>query len=108
LCIDGHQVTQLPTHGLFKFFWSSDDRYIVFLKDEKGNAQYHVYRIDLDTKKTEDLTKGKGFTVKILQMSKKYSHAILIGINDRNPKYHDVYQLDLTTGKKTLVYKNDA
>jgi hypothetical protein len=33
---------------------------------------------------------------------------ILIGINNRDPRWHDVYSLDLATGKLTLVLQNEG
>ena len=29
-------------------------------------------------------------------------------MNDRDPKWHDLYRVDLATGKRTLVQKNDG
>ena len=33
---------------------------------------------------------------------------LLVGLNNRDPRWHDAYSLDLKTGKLTLVMKNDG
>ena len=32
---------------------------------------------------------------------------ILIGLNNRNPQFHDIHKVDLSTGQMTLVRQND-
>jgi hypothetical protein len=43
----------------------------------------------------------------IQQVSPKFPGEILIGLNNRNPQYHDVYKVNVGTGKMELVLKND-
>ncbi len=31
----------------------------------------------------------------------------LVGLNDREPEWHDLYEIDVATGKRKLVEKND-
>src|SRR5690606_3460806 len=43
----------------------------------------------------------------IYHVSEKFPDEILIGLNDRDPSYHDVYRLNIRTGEKTLILPND-
>ncbi len=40
-------------------------------------------------------------------MSHKFPNELLLGLNDRDEQFHDLYRLNLTTGERTLVAKND-
>ena len=42
----------------------------------------------------------------IQAVSERVPGEILLGINDRDPRLHDIYRIDLTSGKRTLVVKN--
>src|ERR1019366_7532517 len=38
----------------------------------------------------------------------KHPDDVVIGMNDRDPKYHDLYRVSLKTGARTLLQKNDG
>ncbi len=44
---------------------------------------------------------------KVIQISSEVNSAV-IGINDRNPYFQDLYLLDLDSGKTTLLFQNDT
>src|SRR5205085_2247422 len=48
----------------------------------------------------------KKIRAEIEAVSHKFPNEIMVGINDRDPKYHDLYRLNIKTGEKTLVEKN--
>jgi dipeptidyl aminopeptidase/acylaminoacyl peptidase len=45
--------------------------------------------------------------VQLIGASPKVPGSILIGLNNRVPQFHDVYRLDLASGKRELVLQND-
>ena len=49
----------------------------------------------------------KDVRVQIFQVSKKNPNIIWIGLNDRDKAWHDLYKLDISTGKMELLYKNE-
>jgi dipeptidyl aminopeptidase/acylaminoacyl peptidase len=40
-------------------------------------------------------------------VSYKFPNEILVGLNDRDERVHDIYKLELDSGKKTLLQKNE-
>src|SRR5207249_2804481 len=62
---------------------------------------------DLAGKEDLDLTPLKKVRAQIQDVSHKFPGEILIALNDRTPQFHDVYRLNLETGKRELVEKND-
>ncbi len=108
-------VTADTTRPVPFFFWTQDSERILWIQDKGGNENFHVYAADPDAEKetdlgvppAEDLTPYEDVRAQILDVPENTPAEIIVGLNDRNPKYHDVYRLDLETGERTLLYKND-
>jgi dipeptidyl aminopeptidase/acylaminoacyl peptidase len=103
-------VTQDKKRGIRSYFWAYTNKHILYTQDSKGDENWAVYRVDLESGKTQEMTpKGdekKPVQAQIQAVSHKHPGEILVGLNDRNPEYHDVYRLNLTSGEKSLVLKN--
>jgi dipeptidyl aminopeptidase/acylaminoacyl peptidase len=100
-------VTHDKKRGIRSYFWAYDNKHILYIQDANGDEDYHVYRADLDGKEDHDLTPLKKVRALIVEVSRKFPGEILIGLNDRKAEFHDIYRLNLETGKRELVQKND-
>jgi len=94
------------------YFWSNDSKYVLFAQDQGGNENFRVYAVDPKASgdpvpQARDLTPLDNVRAMIYDVPKHSPNEIYIGLNDRNPQLHDVYKLNLTTGEKTLIRKND-
>jgi len=107
-------VTAETTRPLSEFFWSRDGRHILFVKDHDGDENYNVYAVDpaaspaadSPAPPARDLTGVTGARVRIYAVPKRQPAIIFIGLNDRDTSWHDLYQLDVATGRKTVVRLN--
>lgn len=102
--------TQSP---IMFYFWSADGRYILYGQDTGGNENFRLYAVEPEaTRNTEiaarDLTPMENVTAVLYAVPKTTPNQIIIGLNDRDPRIHDVYRLDLTTGDRTLLVQNDG
>ncbi|HTD74449.1 MAG TPA: prolyl oligopeptidase family serine peptidase [Steroidobacteraceae bacterium] len=96
------------------YFWSRDSKYIVYAQDAGGDENFNVYAIDpklpADAKTgvppTRALTNLKGVRTQIFAVPKAKPDILYIGLNDRDPKWHDLYELSISTGEKKLLRKN--
>lgn len=94
------------------YFWSRDSRYILYVQDKGGDENYRVYAID-PTQKGDpvppalDLTPMNNVRAMIIDVPHNKPNEIIIGLNDRNPELHDVYNINLTTGERKLIRQND-
>jgi dipeptidyl aminopeptidase/acylaminoacyl peptidase len=96
------------------YFWTRDGKYILYVKDNDGDENFNVYSVDpasqaspgADAPQSRDLTGLKGVRVEIFDVPKKNPDVVYIGINDRDKAWHDLYQLKISTGEKTLLHKN--
>ena len=94
------------------YFWSADGRYILYAQDQGGNENFQIYAVDPESvgetaPVVRNLTPIEGVSAQIFGVPKQTPNNIIIGLNDRDPRFHDVYQLDLTSGERTLIYEND-
>jgi dipeptidyl aminopeptidase/acylaminoacyl peptidase len=100
----------IPTYS-----WSEDGRYIIYAQDKGGNEDSHLFAVAPTATAAagklvppaRDLTPIENIQARIYAIPKKTPNYIIVGLNDRNPKRHDVYRINLTTGKRELLIKNE-
>lgn len=100
-------VTADKTRPVRRYFWAYNPKYLLYLQDKGGDENFHLHRVDVSTGEVTDLTPIEGARADVYGLSPKKPNVIMIGLNDRDPKVFDVHQIDLTTGKRSLVVQND-
>ena len=104
----GKAITASTDHPISTHFWSSDSNQILFIKDNGGDENFHLYGVDIITGKQQDYTPFANVSIKVIGGSSKRQNELLVGINDRDPRWHDVYLLNIKTGKRKLLLKGDG
>ncbi|MCJ7420881.1 S9 family peptidase [Sphingomicrobium astaxanthinifaciens] len=99
-------VTDDRHRGISNHQWTVDSKYLLYLKDNDGDENNHVFAVDPATGATRDLTPYEGASAQLQGVSRDRPGVILVGLNDRNPQLHDLYEIDLETGERTLVLEN--
>ena len=118
-------VTKDTLRGIRIYFWAYTNDNILYLQDLGGDENWQLHSVNIDTKADRNLTPfeeikgpdGKPVTLpdgrklrprtQIQEVSYKFKDEILIGLNNRNPQFHDIYKLNILTGKMNLVQQND-
>lgn len=106
-------VTNITDSPIRTYFWSRDGKYILYVKDQGGNENFHIYAVTPTTvagksaPPARDLTPLENVRALITALPEKTPNRIIVGLNDRNPQLFDVYQIDLSTGKRKLMLKNE-
>jgi dipeptidyl aminopeptidase/acylaminoacyl peptidase len=90
------------------FFWSPDSQSILFINDKGGDENFLLFGVNIVTGEQKTLTPFEKTRVQVVEISNHVRDRILIGLNNRDPKWHDVYSLDLRTGVLTLVMQNSG
>ncbi|NWG46061.1 MAG: S9 family peptidase [Alphaproteobacteria bacterium] len=101
-------VTEDRQRGIRTFGWTPGGDSLFYLQDQGGDENYRLHLVDPVTAQTRDLTPVDGTRVQLVGMSYDHPDAVLIGLNDRDPRWHDIYRLDLGTGERTLVRQMDG
>ncbi|QDX26792.1 S9 family peptidase [Sphingomonas suaedae] len=100
-------VTKEAKRGLQNYFWAPDGAHIIYLQDSGGNENFRVHSVDIATLKDTALTKaGDKVRATIQGVSKLRPDVVLIGLNDRNPQFFDLYEVNYKTGASKLVMEN--
>ncbi len=108
-------ITADTIRSVTGYGWTYDSRYIIYVQDKGGNENYHAYAVDpyakpkpgQDVPEARDLTPIEGIAARFYGGSKKTPDIIYIGLNDRDERYHDLYKLEISTGKRTLIRENN-
>ena len=103
--------TKRPIGG---YFWSRDGKYILFTKDEGGDENFNVYAVNpaetplagKESPQARNLTAAKNIQAQIFDVPKNDPDTIFVGLNDRDPAWHDLYKVKISTGERTLLRKN--
>jgi len=100
-------VTQDSERGIRQYFWAKTSKQILYMQDKGGDENWRVYAVDLDSGEVQDLTPFENVAAQIEQVSYLHPEEILVGLNNRNPRLHDIHRINILTGESVLVEQND-
>jgi dipeptidyl aminopeptidase/acylaminoacyl peptidase len=100
------QLTHETGRGILGMGWTYKKDYLVYVKDNDGDENHQLFSLNIKTKETKALTPGGKVKTIILGGSYLHPNHIIIGLNDRDEHYFDIYKIDIITGKKELVFLN--
>lgn len=100
-------VTADTTRPVRVYFWANDNKHLLYMQDTGGDENYHLHRVVVATGEVVDLTPLPKVKADLVGTSLKRPGHLLVGLNDRDPKYHDLWEIEIATAKKTLVAKNE-
>ncbi|MEJ2325502.1 MAG: S9 family peptidase [Chromatiaceae bacterium] len=101
-------VTANRGRGIPWYQWAYTNEDILFGKDQGGNENWHIYRVNLKRGEQRDLTPYRGVNARTQELSPDHPQTMLAAINKRDKALHDVYRVDLTSGKTELVQENNG
>ena len=81
---------------------------MLFINDQGGDENFKLYGVAPDGGETRTLTPFDKTQTQILKVSRSVPNRILLGLNNRDSRWHDVHSLDLATGALSLVMQNDG
>ncbi|HSX61691.1 MAG TPA: S9 family peptidase [Tahibacter sp.] len=100
-------VTDDKARGIRNYFWSYRTATLLYLRDTGGDEDFHVFSVDVGSGVKRDLTPYPKTRAEFVQGSHLHPDHVLIAMNDRDAKWHDLYKVNLADGKRELVQKND-
>jgi dipeptidyl aminopeptidase/acylaminoacyl peptidase len=103
--------TRRPIPG---FFWSRDSKYVLFVQDQAGDENFNVYAVNpaeapaqgSEVPAARNLTAAKGARAFIYDVPRHNPDIIHVGLNDRDQAWHDVYEVQISTGARRLLRQN--
>jgi dipeptidyl aminopeptidase/acylaminoacyl peptidase len=104
---EARAITHDRKRGIREHAWALTGKHILFLQDEGGDENWRVYSVDVETGRQLDLTPYKEVQAQIVGVSHTRPGVVLIGLNDREPEWHDLHEIDIASGERKLVEKNE-
>jgi len=99
-------LTNDPKRGIRSYFWTYEPGKLIYAQDADGDENYHLYLVEVRTKKVQDLTPFPKVRAQVVALEPKVPFQILAGMNKLDPRKHDVYRIDLRDGNATLDTEN--
>jgi len=105
---DDRVVTDDSYRGIRQIFWAEDSKTLLYLQDDGGDENFHLYAIDASTagSKARDLTPFAGAKAQNVITNKRFPNELLVAVNDRDKAQFDMYRCQLETGELTLDTEN--
>ncbi|MCY4781241.1 S9 family peptidase [Sphingobacterium sp. UT-1RO-CII-1] len=86
--------------------WINDER-LVYVMDQGGNENYHLYAINIDGSNNIDLTPFDDIQASILNMLKEQKDYIIIQMNKDNKQVFEPYKVNITSGEMEKLFTNE-
>jgi acetyl esterase/lipase len=99
-------ITNDRKRGIRFHGWAYDGTHVLYMQDEGGTEDFHIYAVAIGSGEARDLTPMTGVQARIQGLSLENPKVVVIAINDRDKAWHDLYRVDLGTGKRELVFEN--
>jgi dipeptidyl aminopeptidase/acylaminoacyl peptidase len=98
---DDYPVTADSSRGIRDYKWSGDSKCILYLQDQLGNEDWHLYssQIGGSGPGAKELTPFEKVRVAEFFVSSEVHHRIVVSMNKDNPQSSDLYTVDLTDSK---------
>jgi len=99
------RITSETERDIAGYFWKGSGR-IVYLKDFKGDENFHLVSVNADGTNLMDLTPFDNVRAHVVDSRPDHDDEMLIAMNKRNPEIFDVYRIDLKTKELALIAEN--
>tara|TARA_B100000767_G_scaffold94592_1_gene90943 strand:+ start:4389 stop:6314 length:1926 start_codon:yes stop_codon:yes gene_type:complete len=99
------QLTFEEARDIAGYFWPNNEQ-IVFLKDEGGDENFHLFGVNIDGSNPISFTDFEGVRAQIIDDLPDQKDFVVIGLNKRNKQVFDPYRLNLKSGEISMLAEN--
>jgi len=99
-------VTNDTGRGTRFYLWAYTNEHILYLQDKGGDENWRVYATEIETRETRDLTPFHDVAARIENASADHPDHILVALNNRDARFHDLHRVNVRTGAMKLVQEN--
>jgi len=99
-------VTNDTNRGIRSYAWAYNNQ-LLYLQDRDGDELWRLFKVDLNQSRSEaESLTPKGSLAAIQKVSHNFPDEILVILNERDPRYFDIYRINLKSGNRTLLQEN--
>jgi hypothetical protein len=99
-------ITADRQRGVRFHAWANSSAFVLYIQDEGGTEDWHVYAVPVAGGPARDLTPLGGVNARIQELGFDEPNVIAVALNDRDKAWHDIYRIDIATGARELLYEN--
>jgi len=103
---EARQLTYDTNRGVTNYFWAENGIDILYMQDQAGEENTHVYRLNVETEEVSDLTPFEDVKAYVSATDRDQPNTVIIEMNQNDPMFFDVYSCDLQTGELSLLQEN--
>jgi dipeptidyl aminopeptidase/acylaminoacyl peptidase len=103
---DDRLVTRETKRSIYGYYWQPDSEHVLYLQDQNGDENVHLYQVNVHTQRKRDLTPFKGVQAQVVRLDSNYPYRMLVALNLEDRSRHDVYRLNLKSGALELDARN--
>ncbi|MEM6929176.1 MAG: S9 family peptidase, partial [Myxococcota bacterium] len=106
--VDGTErpLTAHSGAGVRDYHWLRDGRSLVFVTDADGDENWQLSLARVDEDRVVTLLAEPGVQARLYPASKHHPERIVVGLNDRDPRFHDLVAMD-ADGRRERLLVND-
>ena len=87
------------------YAWANDER-LIYVQDQGGDENYHLFAVNLDGSDLTDLTPYEGVRVELTALLKDQPDHMIIEMNKDNEQIFEPYRINIKTGEVTKLFEN--
>lgn len=103
-----NKVTRVIEEGedlIRGYGWANNER-LLYVQDKGGDENYHLFAVNVDGSKQQELTPYKDVKVNIINDLKDQKDFLIITMNKDNPQVFEPYKINITNGKLSKLFTN--
>lgn len=104
---DAQPLTRAADRDIrWDYRWAHTNRHLVFFRDHDGDENWRAASVDMESPTIVPLSPESGVVSFIHESDHKFPQEMLLAHNQRDPRYFDLFRINLVSGKSELIYEN--
>lgn len=99
-------VTSDTKRGISFHQWSFAPDHLIYRQDQGGDENWQVFSVNVATGEAKNLIDNPKVAARVMEASDNHPEDILVGINDRNAQFHDIWKVNVVSGAKQMHMPN--
>ena len=104
---DDRAVTRDRGRGITQYLWARNSEQLIYVQDRGGDENWHVFALGLEGDDPVDLTPIDGVAAYPIHSERDRPDEIVIAMNDRDERLHDLYLVNTRSAARERIAQND-
>lgn len=104
---DAMPVTAARERPIRSWFWAPNGEQVIYAQDRAGDENFRLFAVDVLTGEEVALTPEGAVQARVENVDRERPDEIVVAINDRDPRFHDLWTVNLRSGERTELFRNE-